>query len=320
MTKLKPLKDEKELAAVPLDEPVLVDLEPPATGAADTELKVEKDEPESGADTLSKQLQATKDAERTANDRADAAEREAREAREENERLKTAGADTEKELLTGSLAAAQTERDAAKAEYVKAFEAGDAPAMADANDKISRAATKIVNFEGAIAQFDTDAKIEKERPKTERPLSVQAVIDQMPDLSTKERDWLKDHPDTVTDAKLNRALAVGYDRAIEAGHKRGSDGYFQFLDQFMGYAKADPDEVDAGDDDNSERASIVAAPVSRDSRSVSGRPNAPNRITLSPGEREMARSMNLTDVQYARGKQQLNANKQADPEKYSARR
>lgn len=331
MPKLKPIKDEKELAAVPLNEPVLVELEPVASGAlaeADNqddkgELRVERDEPADGAAKIERQLQASKEAVRTANAARDDAERRAREATEESERLKTAGADTEKELLTNSLASAQAEEAAAQAELERAMEAADWKAVGAAQSKIGRAAAKIVNFEGAIAQFDDAATAEPER-KESRPepqVDIITAIDRDPKLMPQERDWLKDHSETLTDNKLNRKLSVAYDEALEAGHKRGSEGYFQFLDKFMGYAKPRTDDGGEADetDDNTERGSHMSAPVVRENRSLGGRPPTPTRITLSPEQRQLARDMGLTDAAYARGVVKLQENKKADPERFAGR-
>lgn len=325
MAKLKPIKDEKEMAQVPLDEPLLVELEPAATGlAAEPEHREERrEEPEDdGSKALKAQLEASQNAERRERDLREAAERDATAAREETERLKSSGADTEKELLTNSLAGAQARQAAAKAKFKTAFQAGDDDAMADAQADIGRAAAEVLQFEGAIAQFDEDAKREPEKPapKAEESTDIVTAIDRDPKLMGPERDWLKAHTEVLTDSKLNRRLASAYDDALDAGHKRGTPAYFKFLDQRMGYAKAADDDDGGGEERTEERASIVSAPVSRDSRSsLSGRPQTPTRVMLSPAEREAARNMGVSDAAYAKGKLQLAANKSADPERYSGR-
>lgn len=336
MPKLKPIKDEAELARVPLDEPVLVELEPAATGmVAESEGEHENAPPgggtggaereqDDGSKVLKAQLEASKEAERVANERAAESDRRAKEASDEAARLRTTGADTEKELLASSLSSAQAEEAAAQAELEKAFEVGDAKAMGAAQAKIGRAAAKVVNLEGAIAQFEQDAaereRIAKETPKTEERVDIVTAIDRDPNLMPKERDWLKDHPEVLTDSRRNRELSVGYDRALAKGFKRGSEGYFKFLDEFMGFAELERPARETDDDTDNERASIVSAPVTRDNRSsLSGKQTAPTRITLTPAEREAARNMGVSDVAYAKGKLQLAANKSADPERYAGR-
>lgn len=330
MAKLKPIKDEAELARVPLDEPVLVELEPAATGLAADSAEDDKSgdgaaiierEADDGSKALKVQLEASKEAERVANERAAAADQRARDAAAEADRLRSSGADSEKELLSTSLANAQAEEIAAQAELERAFEVGDAKLMGAAQAKIGRAAARVVNLEGAIAQFDVDAKAEKDKPApVEERVDIVTAIDRDDKLMPKERDWLKEHTEVLTDPRRNRELSVGYDRALAKGFKRGSEGYFKFLDEFMGFAEAAKPGADEEDDTDNQRASIVSAPVTRDNRSSStGRPTTPTRITLTPAEREAARNMGVSDVAYAKGKLQLAANKQADPERYAGR-
>lgn len=311
--RLKPLRKDEELAAIPVDQPVLVELAPEPSGAEPD--KGAEREVDDGVKTLEQQLAASKEAERQAQDRERAERLRADEAEAEANRVKSASVDTEKELLTNSLAGAQAESTSAKESFKKAFEAGDSDAMADAQEKIGRAAARVLQFEGAVAQFDEDAKAEKDRP--EPKVDIITAIDRDTKLLPTERDWLKAHTEVLTDSATNRELSVGYDRAIKAGHKRGTTGYFKFLDQFMGYAEPD-NEQEA--EDTSERPSIMGAPVSRESRSsTTGQPLKGSQIRIEGEERALARSMGLTDAQWARGKQQLEANKRADPEKYARR-
>lgn len=315
--RLKPIKDEKELAAVPLGEPVLVELEPVASGAEpEQRSEPQRRDDDDGVSTLEKQLEASKEAERLANERAAAADRRAQEAAAERDRLRSQGADTEKELLSSSLAGAQAEEAAAQADFQEAFENGDAKAMAAAQAKIGRAAAKVVNLEGAIAAHDDDTKASKERPQIEDQVDIVTAIDRDPKLMATERDWLKAHTEVLTDPSINAELSVGYNRALKAGHRRGTPAYFQYLDEFLGFAESSKGNEPEAD----ERSAIVSAPVTRDSRSsFSGRPATPTRITLTPEQRELARTMNLTDVQYAKGVLQLGANKKSDPERFAGR-
>lgn len=309
MAKLKALRDDKDLAAVPLDEPVLVELEPAGAGPA---VDVDPDEPEppvrakrepeddDGAAALERQLAAAKEAERAANQRALQAEAEA-------ERLKARGADAEKELLANELASAQAEEAAAQAELEKAFEIGDAKAMAAAQAKIGRAAAKIVNMEGAVAAQADDAKTQANAPAVD----IVTAIDRDPKLMPAEKEWLKAHPEVLTDPMTNRELDVAYSRALREGHKRGTPAYFNYLNEFLGYETARK-----GDDGGTV---LAAAPVSRDERSSTGRRITPTQVHLTPRQREMAALTGVSDAEYARGLLEMEAEKRANPEKFAAR-
>jgi len=311
MSKLKPIKDEAELARIPLEEPVLVELEPAASGedvsARTEEREEERPEPDDGAGApdLSEQLRA-------ANEARDRAVREAAVAREEAERLRASNTDTEKELLTSSLEKAQQDQATAEAEYKSAYEAGDPDAMAKAQSKIGRAAAQILHFEGAIANFDTAPK----RPATdERGGDVISAIERDPQLLPAEKEWLKKHPETLVQGSSAHAeLTVAHNRALRAGHDRGTDGYFKYVDKFMGFDKS------SGRSDTSERSPSVTAPVTRDAPSHSGRPLKPSQVQLTPEERQMARNLGQSETVYARNKQLLQQRKQTDPERYATTR
>lgn len=319
MAKLKPLSKDEELSAIPVDEPVLVELEPPPSGEepdepekpAKTRTPKADDGDDAGVKTLQQQLadmQRARDADavRTAKELADA-RREAEEARQ-------SVAETEADLVSSGLQAAQQQRDAAKLAVKAAFEAGDADKLADAQEQLGRAAADIREFERAAA---VQSQREKAPPVQERqPVApdFNATLNAM-NLMPAERDWFTKHQDALIDPRQRTRLDAAYYDAMDEKLVRGSPEYFEFVDQRLGYKKPEQRE------DQEERTPIVSAPVSRDSRSAStGKVNGnPNQVTLSPQEREMARNMGISDIAYAKGKQQLSAAKSADPEKFYTR-
>jgi hypothetical protein len=326
MAKLKALKDPKELSAIPLDEPVMVELEPPATGierdeGQDTSKSQETES--DGVRTLKEQLDAAKAATVLAEARAtqerkdrEEAQRVAEQRTKEVLEARSQTADSEAELINGSLAAAQAERDAAKIAYKSAFEAGDPDKMADAQSRMGRAEAKIVNFEGAAAELASRKEAESKRApeQQQRQYTPEQLIDANPNLMGVERDWLKAHMDAFTDPARNNELSVGYQRALKAKLTRGTPEYFKFLEEFMGYSQAEQVNIeDEGD-------VIVSAPVTRENRSNStGQANTGNKITLTPEQRELARTMGIGDIEYARQVQALARDKKANPDKYGMR-
>lgn len=325
---LKPLREDKELSAIPVDEPVLVELDPPATGEVvepepkprvEKPLKVEKDE---GGDDPVKALQKQYD------DHARASSAEiARLASERDDALRdahtarNAAAETEADLIQTGLKAAQDEQKSARQSLKLAKDTGDADAEADAVERLGRAAADIREFERAAATQASDAerrKAEAERQPQggNRTPDVNAVIDGM-QVMPAEKAWLKEHTDALTDPARKAELDGAYFKAARKGIVRGTPAYFKFIEAEMGYADEASGE---GDNQQQERPVMPAAPVSRESRSVAtGRSASPNQIHLSPAEREQARLMGLSDTAYAKGKLQMQQEKQLYPEKFAAR-
>lgn len=320
---LRALKTNDELMAVPLDEPVLVEL--PSLPGTELEIdagkQVDPPKDDDPVKSLQSQIDAQKAATEAANARAEKAEREAAEARrlakerdDENRKLQEGRAEDEGAIIQNALAAAQAEQASAQAEYEKAFEDGNAKAAAAAQIKLGRAAAKIVRYEEAAAQHAADVERVKTapKPKTEDPpaaIDPVAAIDANPQLLPSEKAWLKSHLDAWTNPRKNQELSVAYNRSIDAGHARGSAEQFKFIEEFMGYAKPN----NTGDDNVS-----VSAPPSRQDRGGDGRPVS-TKITLSPEEREIARSMGISDIDYARNKVKMLEDQRADPAKYGMR-
>lgn len=320
MAKPKALSDPKEIAAVPTTEPVLIELPSEVTEAAPGITPAPKKE-EDVAGRLTKQLEASEAANKLANDRVERAEKDRREAlaladQRSNELREAATSQqrAEQELITGSLAGAQAELASAKSEYTKASETGDFSAQAEANAQIARASQRVLHYE----QMAAASALRKER-ETAAPRRAEttysdpiAAIDSNPNLIPKEKEWLKAHPEAVIDKSLNAELGVAYNRATREGHIRGTPEYFEYLETFMGYKKAKTEDAD---DDQQTR--IAAAPVSRGDISTSGqRQQTPSQITLTPDQREMAKSMGISDVAYARQALALQQAKKSDPEKF----
>lgn len=323
MPKLKPLSKAEELSAIPVDEPVLVELEPVASGAEPDDRaedarekpgETEQPDPDAGAKVLQTQMEDM----RKANEARELTlQRERDEARREAREASARAADTETDLISNALQAAQESVKSAKAALKLAIETGDADGQADAQERIGRAAADVREYERAAAVQASEREREKAapQPQQQRPTDIDGVLQNMPTLMPTERDWLKAHPDAIMDAGRNKELDVAYIKATRSGLIRGTPSYFSFIEKEMGYQAARTDN----DDDADERTAMPAAPVSREARSsATGRVNN-SRIELSPAEREQAKLMGITDIAYAQGKRQMIEEKRMYPEKFAAR-
>lgn len=305
---LRALKTDEEIAGIPLDQEILIELPGGGIEVPDTSKKIDPD-----AKTLQEQLEAAQAAQATERTRAEKAERDANEARKlatEREREVTEArrrtADLESDVITGGLSAAQNELGAAEAELERAGEAGDWKAVAKAQSRIARAQSQIVGLESGAAEVAERAKVVVEPRREAAPSDPMLAIDTNPNLMPAEKQWLKDHPDAILDQRRNNELSVGYERAMKKGLVRGTPAYFAELETFMGYkTQEETQERDIG----------VQAPPSRNDRGNDGRPTG-NRVTLTPEERAIAQSMGVSETNYALGKQKLDNARRADPDRY----
>ncbi len=129
-----------------------------------------------------------------------------------------------------------------------------------------------------------------------------------------ERDWLLKHQEVLVDRQRGVELEAAYIRATRAGHHRGTDAYFQFLDHELGYQKPAPEREPETEE---EESTIMAAPVSRDNVSPSnGQAQQSNRVVLTPEQREFAKSMGISELSYAQNVLKLRQEKKNNPDKF----
>lgn len=314
MPKLKALSKDEDIAAVPFDQPVLVDLDPGGVVETDDNETNQaagkaKDE-DAGVNVLKEQLAALQEANRLSEERRLASERRAQAAERERDTAVTSQSRTEEDAVQSGLSAAQAEQQAAKLALKQAGEAGDWEAVGEANARIGRAASDIREFERAastLADRKEQEKNEPQRQPVQQTTDINSRIDSNSQLLPAERVWLKAHPEALIDPSRNKELDVAYIKATRQGISRGTDAYFKFIEQEMGYSKTQAKEED---DDMS-----VSAPVSRNERGSDGKPSN-GKIMLSPEQREIAKSMGVSETDYARQVQVLEQRRREDPERY----
>lgn len=337
MPRLRPLKTQEAISRVPIEEPVMVELveeeikdaapqdEKEKVNGKDVQETVEKvadvpekepvvEEKESEVPALKKQLESQKNAEKL---QAEAYQRQIQEANRKTQeaelRAQTHEGTAEQAKYTAVLNAigqAEAERDAAKKELKVAGEAGEWGAVAEAQDKLSSASARLVSLQDGKDAFEArreELKNAKPEPKQEivQGDPVENYIEKMPNLGSREKDWLRGHKDYLTDTEKNTYLGAAHFKAMKAGHARGSDAYFQSIEQELGLREAPKAEPSIEQDEPETRNSNVAAPPSREAPSMTDGKPLSNKVTLSPAQREAAKNSGISEIEYARNVQKL---------------
>lgn len=234
-----------------------------------------------------------------------AAEEFARQVFEENKRLQQQLSSGSKEYIETSKTAAQAELDAAKEKYRKAYEAGDADALVEAQAQIARATVKI-DRAASMKPIEVEDREEFKPAKATEP--------DQPKVSPRTKRWLDTNSDWFgVDDEMTMA-AMGIDKKLQreygAGYV-GTEEYFREVDKtmrkrFPEYFEAQSDEDDdqpprkrsapADEDDESPRRaskpSTVVAPASRST--------SPSRVKLKQSQVALARKLGITPEQYAK--------------------
>ena len=216
----------------------------------------------------------------------------ARRALEENKALKAKLSKGEDTLIESFKDAAETELESAKREYREAYEAGDADKLIDAQDKMTSAKMKMERVFNA-EQYRRENALQKQEVDVQIP-QVQA---QTPVRDRKAVAWQEENAWFGQDDEMT-SLALGLHEKLvkENGMAYATtDEYYKRIDQTM--RKRFPENFDGektqeDDKSTSRKSSTVVAPATRSTSS--------KRITLTKSAQAIAKKLGLTNEQYAR--------------------
>lgn len=288
------------------------------TGGRDTRLQEEAEEaPEEEVGDLKRQLDDMRKAQVESDRRLQSeirARQEAERAREQREyeagSYRIRAEDAEYDAILNAIGHAQAEAERAQYEIAAYSEAGDHKAVAEANRRLARAEGRLAQLEDGkaaiedqksrqAAQYKAQQEQRREQPQApQRQPTVEEYIDQIPNLLQSQRDWLKQHPETMTDNRVNMRLQAAHIEAEDRKFRPGSKQYFDHIEQRLGYAAPEEEEEEV-------TRTPVAAPPSKSATSPStGRPSS-SKITLTPEQREMAALSGIDEVTYAKNLQRM---------------
>jgi len=242
-----------------------------------------------------------------------------REQQHESSQYLSRAEEAEYQAVLTAMAAAEGEADSGNRDLETAMANGDHKAAADANRRIARAEAKLVQLEDGknaleARKSQAAARAEEERRNPPKPqnISVDQQIDSVNALLPSQKTWLKAHPDAWTDQRKNMRLQGAHVEAEDQGLTAGTQKYFDYLEERLGYKKV---ETQDDDDDEprqtqhrQERRTLVSAPVSRDTPSNGGK--SKTKITLSEKELEAASISGIDPQTYAKNMLKLRAMKE----------
>lgn len=202
--------------------------------------------------------------------------------------------ETNLQLVTNAIDTLRQSNEIAKANYKAAMSAGDYDAAATYQEEMSSHAAKLLQLEqGKQVLESTPAPVAPVQRSTD---PVEAFASQ---LSPRSAEWVRKHPQFVTDPRLNQKMIAAHNMAMADGHVADSDEYFSTVESLLQIGKAPPAEaLSEAAQPTARRATSTpppAAPVSRDTRGG-------NVVRLTPEEREMAEMMKMTPEEYAKNK------------------
>jgi len=248
---------------------------------------------------------ATANAERQ---RAERAQRLAAQREQEAAEARDAVGSTELTLVTNGIDNSTRALASAKAELKRAFDAGDADKMADAQEQIAGAAAELKDYSRRKTEIEAGAT-RRAPPASGAVEAPQAVTEPFEaylangNFSPAAQNWLRGHRECAPtevggDATKNAAMMQGHWAALGKNIRPDTPEYFQVIEQHLQPAvtsAAATVQPAAGGDGSAAPAAPAAKPAAKKTPTPAAPPtNAPPSAGGAPAQR---RSVQLNPAQ-----------------------
>lgn len=292
-------KEEQIELELDLDDKTKDELEVKVEDTEKDEVEVEKAEQEEVEDpsvalaNLKKQLEDERQARFEAEKRARAEAERARQAYSDVE-------DTNLQLINSAISTVQRDIDLMKDKYAESMAVGDYNKAAELQAAMSSNAAKLLQLENGKSALEAKAKEASVRGQERYSDPVEAFASQ---LSPKSADWVRKHPQFVTDSRLNQKMIAAHNLAMADGYEADSDDYFAAIEETLKIRKQPQREVE---DTSGSPLSSASKPAQRSVQPppapVRGGGTRSNVVRLTRAEAEIAKTFGMTEQEYAKHK------------------
>lgn len=209
---------------------------------------------------------------------------------EENQTLRKTLYDGETVLVGQAKARVQVQLEQAKQAYIKAYEAGDGAAVADAQLKL----TELKAEELRLSGFKPQTRVNTQPAPQFQPQAQQAQQPQVPVPDARAMRWASENTWFGKDDEMT-ALAFGvHERLVKSGVAPTSEEYYNKIDEAV--RRRFPDKFAAAPSEEraaQRTAGTVVAPGGRNTG------KAPRKVVLTSSAVALAKRLGLTPEQYA---------------------
>jgi hypothetical protein len=276
------------------DDQIEIELDEPVEKTSDDDIKIEKAEeepkrgreiePEEGLEVLKGRLEQERQGRLEA-------ERRAAEFSETAYRARTEVQDSNLHLVNNAIDSVRQTNEVLKANYRDSMANGDYDSAAEVQSAMAANAAKLLQLE----QGKTALENQSVEPAPAPYRHTDPVEEFTSQLSYKSAQWVRRHPEFVTDQRLNNKMIAAHNLVMADGIEPDTDDYFDAIEDVLKISRREEPEAKQPQ----RRSSPAAAPVSRSGTGTGSRPNV---VRLTAAEREMATMMGQTEQEYARNK------------------
>ena len=269
---------------LPDEEEIKIEAAPEGDAAAEAPKRIV--EPAEGIEELRQKLTAAEaDREREKSAR-QAAEQQARANAEAAQRSRSETQDTQVSLVANAIEQAKQNATILQGQYADAMQNGDYARVAALQMDMSKLAAQQMALENGLDQLKRAPPPQMQAPDPVEEMARNVAQSGAP----KSAQWIRAHPEYARDPRLLRRMMAAANLAETDGLAVDSDAYFAHVEKTLGLRDEPlpgerPLPVEAAAPSGGRDVAPPAAPASR---GANGRGSSPNRITLTPEQREVA--------------------------------
>lgn len=208
----------------------------------------------------------------------------AQQVAEENQKLRRVLQEGEKSLSESSRSGAEAKLAAAKSAYAKAYDEGDADAIAEAQLQMVQAASELDRWKSYKPQYQ-EAEPQQQQPPRQYPKPLPR--------DDRAVEWNKNNPWFGSDDEMTGYAMGLHTRLVKSGVHPQSDDYYRQIDTSMRRMFPDKFGEKTQEARQSRQPGTVVAPVTRDAKK-------PRKIQLTASQMRLINRLKITPEQYAK--------------------
>jgi hypothetical protein len=273
----------------------------------DTKVAENASEEPSGVEILRQQLaQKQQEAEEMRKGRIEA-ENLARQREFEAKNAVVYAQDSQMTAFDNAISGFERDGEMLEERYAAALERGEYQAAAKIQREMSKIESKLEFLNKG--KYDLQEKLEVHRQSLTPPERIEYEGPQDPvesyiqNLAPVAKNWIRQHPEVVTDNSLRNLMTGAHYEAVGLGLQPNSAEYFGHIESKLGYGNGGEPEMTRTEPTpqlrSQGRAPMTSAPVSRSASPTFSRNGNRMSVTLTPAMREAAEIAGMSEEEYA---------------------
>lgn len=200
-------------------------------------------------------------------------------------------------LITSAIETVKRENEYLKNEYRNALALSDFDKVADLQEAMSSNAAKLLQLENGKQSMQN-------KPRQQAPDYSNPVEQFASQLSPRSAEWVRRHPQCVTDQRLQQKMIAAHNLAVADGYQPDTDDYFGFIEDTLKVGNRYARQEEKAQEESAlssaskpapRQAPPPAAPANRGS-------TRPNVVRLTKAEADTAKMFGMTEQEYAKNK------------------